>query len=94
MHGDPGAAHARLTSRLDMARSADQSLRGRRHPLRELIPMMAREPGMRRLITGVRDTIAERPEIAYDLNSTLAMYLADAARTRAASEEHALRSAS
>ena len=80
--------------RLDMARSADQSLRGRRHPLRELIPMMAREPGMRRLITGVRDTIAERPEIAYDLNSTLAMYLADAARTRAASEEHALRSAS
>ncbi|ANB33542.1 hypothetical protein M2324_003361 [Rhodovulum sulfidophilum] len=64
----------------DMGRTAWVKSGARRHPLHELLPLMMKEKGTRRVILAVREMIAERPEIGYDLTSTLTLDLSDCAR--------------
>lgn len=47
----------------------------RKHPLTELVALLARDRGARQVIDFVRDLGAERPEIGYDLTSVLTLYL-------------------
>ncbi|MBL3585129.1 B12-binding domain-containing radical SAM protein [Rhodovulum sulfidophilum] len=64
----------------DMGRTAWVKPGARRHPLHELLPLMMKEKGTRRVILAVREMIAERPETGYDLTSTLTLYLSECAR--------------
>ncbi|MBL3553116.1 B12-binding domain-containing radical SAM protein [Rhodovulum sulfidophilum] len=64
----------------DMGRTAWVKPGARRHPLHELLPLMMKEKGTRRVILAVREMIAERPETGYDLTSTLTLYPSDCAR--------------
>ncbi|TDX33392.1 B12-binding domain-containing radical SAM protein [Rhodovulum visakhapatnamense] len=64
----------------DMTRSAWATASARRHPLHELVPLMMKDKGARRVIEGVRDLIAARPEIGYDLTSILTLHLSECAR--------------
>ncbi|MBL3567494.1 B12-binding domain-containing radical SAM protein, partial [Rhodovulum sulfidophilum] len=52
----------------DMGRTARVKSGARRHPLHELLPLMMKEKGTRRVILAVREMIAERPETGYDLD--------------------------
>lgn len=64
----------------DMGRTAWVKSGARRHPLHELLPLMMKDKGTRRVILAVREMIAERPETGYDLTSILTLYLSECAR--------------
>ncbi|MBK5922298.1 hypothetical protein CCR90_00610 [Rhodovulum sulfidophilum] len=64
----------------DMGRTAWVKSGARRHPLHELLPLMMKEKGTRRVILAVREMIAERPETGYDLTSILTLHLSECAR--------------
>jgi len=64
----------------DMGRTARVKSGARRHPLHELLPLMMKDKGTRRVILAVREMIAERPETSHDLTSTLTLDLSDCAR--------------
>lgn len=48
-----------------------------RHPLQELVALLIRDPGARKVIALVRDLTVQRPELSYDLTSMLAVYLGE-----------------